>query len=84
MEIATTILRVAASPQPVDNAMSLFEALPMFSLVNPPMDVRRSDTGQVILAIKKHDWPPFLVQFPPEEAAWLRAELARGARGAAT
>jgi hypothetical protein len=55
-----------ASPQA--SGRSLLEESPLLATWNPPMEISRSETGQIILAYQAADLRPFLIQIEKERA----------------
>lgn len=62
-----------AAPQ--SSTRSLLEEAPTLATWNPPMEISRSENGQIIIAYQPADFRPFLIQLETERARGLRDAL---------
>jgi hypothetical protein len=63
-------------PGAVSETAGLFQMVPFLTIWNPPLELERSDQGQVVIALKPRDLRPIFVQLEAEKSRQLRDFLA--------
>lgn len=59
-------------PGATTTTTGLFQMVPFLTMWNPPLELQRSDQGQIVIALKPRDLRPILVQLETENSRVLR------------
>lgn len=72
LQIGTALIGLS---ERAEETLSSFNEPPMMVVTNPPIQVSRSDAGQIILAVLPKKLRPILIQLGPSQIAQLREFL---------
>jgi len=68
-QVGGALLGMAGAPS---QAGSLFQMMPFLTIWNPPLELRRLDRGEIVIALKPRDFRPVILQLETAEAGQLR------------